>query len=130
MPRISYYLKCNELLVLPTRPRLPRSGPRCDDLVRSRCSSSSHRMADAMAELAPQARAALRARITLPPLPTRAHRLIHCASRMMAGVKSIFADECRVFEAVQAVQRASCSELGGVDGRDGLLRERVPCGLR
>ena len=98
--------KCNELLVVPTRARLPRSGPRCDDLVRSRCSSSSHRMADAMAELAPPAGRALlslRARMTLPPLPTRAHRLIHCASRIMAGVKSTFADECRGFEAVQAV---------------------------
>ena len=94
--------KCNELLEAPEEVILPRSGPRCDDLTRSRFSSSSHRMADTMAELAPQARAALRARITLPPLPTRAHRLIHYASRIMAGVKSTFADECRGFEAVQA----------------------------
>ena len=81
-----------------------------------------------MAELAPQARAALRARITLPPLPTRAHRLIHCASRIMAGVKSTFVDECWGFEAVQAVQWASSGELGAVDGRHGLLLERGPCG--
>ena len=34
----------------------------------------------------------------------------------MAGVKSTFADECRGFEAVQAVQWASSGELGAVDG--------------
>ena len=87
-------------------------------------------MADAMAKLGPQARAALRARITLPPLPTHVHRLIHHASQIMAGARFTFADECRGFEAVEAVQRASSGELGGVDGRDGLLQERVPCGLR
>ena len=46
----------------------------------------------------------------------------------MAGVKSSFADECRGFEAVQAVQWASSGELVAVDGRHGLLLERGPCG--
>ena len=48
----------------------------------------------------------------------------------MAGVKSSFADECRGFEAVQAVQWASSGELGGLDGLDGLQRELSPCMLR
>ena len=81
-----------------------------------------------MAKLAPQARAALRARRTLPPLPTRAHRLILRASRIMTGVKSTFADECRGFEAVQAEQWASSGELGAVDGLYGLLLELARAG--
>ena len=63
-------------------------------------------MADAMAKLGPQARAALRARITLPPLPTHVHRLIHHASQIMAGARFTFADECRGFEAVDGGRAA------------------------